>query len=92
VYKGNQLQLDKSVLKGEKPSIYFQGIINGLHNRVVNDCHIGSGVPASALGQAGDTYIDLAGLKSYLKNATVWDGGTALDNNVNTVKLTQPNR
>lgn len=89
-FNTDRASLNVEIAAGVVPNAFFEQLLNGIIDRILNDIHLGSGAPAAGLGGNGDTYIDLNALNFYTKSSGAWSGATALDNNANTLKLSLP--
>lgn len=88
LYKGNIPQLNQPITDdGKKPTASFYQLLDQIVNRIWTDVYVGSGVPDSSLGVAGDLYINLSALTYYIKTVSGWGSSTALDNNENAILL-----
>jgi len=90
LFNSDRASVGIEILENGMPNAFFEQLINGIIDRILNDVYLGDGVPSSSLGEEGDLYIDITGKKHYVKGASAWDAGTALDNNSDTVQLVGP--
>jgi len=86
----DRASLAVAITEGNFLTPYGENLINQIIDRITPDLYLTDGVPDNALGDDGDSALDLSALEIYTKSNGSWGSGTAIDNNTNAVKLIGP--